>query len=85
MAKKYILQHRPENTLPGELTDSFCDMWLFKLHAYTCIDYAPISMCCGLDAILATKPFPYGALRLWMIHHINKVQRIWQYDIVLRE
>jgi hypothetical protein len=83
MARKYILRHHPERLLPADLTDDFCDVWLFKLYAYGAINQKPIALCCGLDSILQTKPLPYGALRFWMLHHVSKVARIWQHDIIL--
>lgn len=83
MAKKYLIHHHPERSLPDEFTDDFCRIWLFKLETYRYINVRPLAYCCGLDRIIQTTPTPFGALRLWMMHHSSKVDRIWRHDIIV--
>ena len=85
MAKRYILQHHPEMELPSDLSNEFCDIWLSKLYAYASPFEQPIRYCCGLDTILRTHPFMYGALRFWMLHHVSQVKKIWQHDIIIAD
>lgn len=85
MAKRYILQHHPERRIPDDLSNEFCDVWLSKLFAYLPSFQQPIAYCCGLDVILSMYPLPYGALRMWMIHHASQVRKIWQHDIIILE
>lgn len=54
MAKKYLIHHHPERSLPDEFTDDFCRIWLFKLETYRYINVRPLAYCCGLDRIIQT-------------------------------